>query len=67
MIDLTNHNRHSWQRPQARARLINRLKNAALLAIVVICYGIVGAMDYEDAVMMEAATQAQITESTTTE
>lgn len=37
------------------ARIPASVKNAAALILIVIAYGIVGNMDYEDAVAMEAA------------
>lgn len=40
-------------------RIPEALKTAGLLAFFILAYGIVGRMDYEDAVAMEAAAMAQ--------
>lgn len=57
MNDLTNHHRHAWQ-PRS-SRLVERLKPWAIALLIVIAYGIVGTMDYEDAVAMEEARTTQ--------
>ncbi len=40
-----------------RAKLISRLKEIAIAAIAILALGIVGEMDYQDAVAMEAASK----------
>lgn len=40
-------------------RIPEALKTAGFIAFFILAYGIVGRMDYEDAVAMEAAAQAQ--------
>jgi hypothetical protein len=46
-------------------RIPASVKNAAALILVVVAYGIVGTMDYEDAVAMEAArTTTQVAAAT---
>lgn len=55
MFDSTKHHRHGWERAQRRARLIERLKIAAGLIIILTCLGLAGQSDYEDAVAMEQA------------
>lgn len=59
MNDLTHHHRHAWQRRPSQ--LIERLKPWAAALFIVLAYGIVGTMDYEDAVAMEEARTTQTT------
>ncbi len=40
-----------------RAKLISRLKEVAIAALVILVLGVVGEMDYQDAVAMEAASK----------
>ncbi len=44
-----------------RAKLISRLKEAAVAALAVLALGIVGEMDYQDAVAIDAAKAATLT------
>lgn len=44
-----------------RRQVPQRLKEAAILALIFIAYGIVGHFDYEDEVAMEAARKASTT------
>lgn len=53
---------HTTQRRASlngQRRIPEALKTAAILAFIFLAYGIVGRMDYEDAVAMEAAANAQ--------
>jgi hypothetical protein len=62
--DLAHFHRNAWQNNTRRARIIEKLKPWAAAVAVVICYGIVGTMDYEDAVAMEQArTSAAVTQT----
>lgn len=49
--------RRASLKPQRRIH--EALKTAGFLALFLLAYGIVGRMDYEDAVAMEAAANAQ--------
>lgn len=49
--------RRASLKPQRR--IPEALKTAGFLALFLLAYGIVGRMDYEDAVAMEAAANAQ--------
>ncbi len=40
-----------------RAKLISRLKEVAIAALVILVLGVVGEMDYQDAVAMKAASK----------
>ncbi len=40
-----------------RAKMISRLKEVAMAALVILVLGVVGEMDYQDAVAMEAASK----------
>ncbi len=40
-----------------RAKMISRLKEVAIAALVILVLGVVGEMDYQDAVAMEAASK----------
>lgn len=57
MTDLQTTMRHTGLSGQRR--IPEALKTAGLLAFFILAYGIVGRMDYEDAVAMEAAAKAQ--------
>lgn len=53
---------HTTQRRASlngQRRIPEALKTAGLLAFLILAYGIVGRMDYEDALAMEAAAKAQ--------
>ncbi len=43
-----------------RAKLLSNLKQAAIAALFTLAFGIVGTMDYEDAVAMEAASKPAV-------
>ena len=44
-----------------RAKLISRLKEIAIAAVAILALGIVGEMDYQDAVAIDAAKAAALT------
>lgn len=63
MNDLAHFHRHAWQNNTRRARILEKLKPWAAAVALVVMYGIVGTMDYEDAVAMEAANATQLAAS----
>ncbi len=57
MTDYQTTNRHLFLNSRSRVR--DHLKTAAGVALFILAFGIVGRMDYDDAVAMEAMQQAQ--------
>lgn len=63
MKDSTRHHRHVWP-SQRRAARRDRIKTVLAIVFFVIAYGIVGTMDYEDAVAMEEIRTASTSQTT---
>lgn len=57
MTDYHTTQRHLFIKDSTR--LVDRIKTAAGILFVVMAFGIVGRMDYDDAVAMEAAQKGQ--------